>query len=89
MGVSNRVRVAAFDAFLEGRSRDSPLLSHRALAYSNTRIKLSDSTFHSDFTGIHFEHVVVGKKNTLIIGDAKWLRGRELYVVEKPGLPSA
>lgn len=63
MGVSNRVRIATVDAFLEGGSRDSPLLSQRALAYSNTRIKLSKSTLYSNFTGIHIECVVVDKKD--------------------------
>jgi hypothetical protein len=55
------VATVTFDAFLEGGLRDSPLLSQRSLAYSDTRIKLSDSTLYSDFTGIHSECVVVEK----------------------------
>jgi hypothetical protein len=63
VGVSYRVRFAAIKALLERRSGNAPLLARCALAFFNTRIKISDSKLYSCLTGIHFEHVVVGKKD--------------------------
>ena len=73
-----------FDAFLEGGSQDSLLLSQRALACSDTRIKLSDSTLYSDFTGIHIECVVVEKIDVdwwcrEVVGWPRTICGREVY----------